>query len=188
MKTLSSTVLLLLFVGCGSPSAHPGPLTVAETTQPSDMASSPRNEDKPYSLLSQPPDANLEGLATEFRSLSKDFDSQSFLKQRFASTKLDGQQVIKLLEIACYADVQCHAVEYPLRVATLDYVRDNLDSPDVRSAVRWIASSYDSQLPMDAPGDTEGHLKGMLVRAMNVRMTQYAIQLLGHRPSADKSK
>ena len=92
-----------------------------------------------------------------------------------------------MLEIACYADVQCHAVEFPLRVATLDYVRDNLDSPDVRSAVRWIASSYDSQLPMDAPGDTEGHLKGMLVRAMNVRMTQYAIQLLGHRPSADKS-
>ena len=64
-----------------------------------------------------------------------------------------------MLEIACYADVQCHAVEYPLRVATLDYVRDNLDSPDVRSAVRWIASSYDSQLPMDAPGDTEGHAR-----------------------------
>ena len=186
MKTLSSTVFLLLVAGCGSSVDGPSSLSVAKTTQPSDTASSPKKEDEPYSLLSQPPDADLEDLATKFRTLS--VNSQSYLKKRFASTKLDGQQVVKLLEIACYADVQCHAVEYQLRIATLDYVRDNLDSPDVRSAVVWIASSYESRLPIDAPGDTEGHFKGMLVYAMKVRMTDYARQLLKHHPSADKSK
>jgi len=188
VKTLTSTVFLLLVAGCGSPADDPSPLNVAKQSQPCDTTSSPKIDNEPFTLLSEPPDANLDAIATELRAVAADSEFQSHLKQRFASTKLDGQRVVELLEIACYADVQCHAVEYPLRIATLDYVRDNLDAPDVRSAVKWIATSYDSRLPIDAPGDTEGQFRGMLVQGMKIRMTEYARQLLKHHAPSDKSK
>lgn len=91
---------------------------------------------------------------------------------------IDGQQTIRLLEIACYADIMCHSIEYPLRVATLDYVESNVNTEGVRDALKWICESYKSDLPLDAPGDDTGQFRGMLVESMRHRLVDYARELL----------
>ncbi len=63
-----------------------------------------------------------------------------------------------------------------------------MDAPGVRNAVNWIRESYASRLPLDAPGDDAGHFKGVLVRAMKIRMTEYANELLHPDDSTQKSK
>ena len=97
-----------------------------------------------------------------------------------AAVAIDGQRVLSLMEIACYADVMCHGIEYPLRVATLDYVKDNVDSQDVQDALNWIRSSYRSSLPLNSPGDEKGEFRGVLVESMQIRLTAYANELLMH--------
>ncbi|QDU51254.1 hypothetical protein [Gimesia panareensis] len=87
---------------------------------------------------------------------------------------VDAQRIVTLMEVACYADVMCHRVEYPLRVATLDYVKSNLDAPGTQSALAWIRESYQSGLPLDVPGDETGEFRGMLVKAMRGRLNEYA--------------
>ncbi len=93
---------------------------------------------------------------------------------RSPEVPVDAQRIVTLLEVACYADVMCHRVEYPLRVATLDYVKSNLDAPETQKALAWIRESYQSGLPLDAPGDETGEFRGMLVKAMRARLNEYA--------------
>ncbi|QDT22044.1 hypothetical protein HG66A1_38500 [Gimesia chilikensis] len=93
---------------------------------------------------------------------------------RSPEVPVDAQRIVTLLEVACYADVMCHRVEYPLRVATLDYVKSNLDAPETQNALAWIRESYQSGLPLDAPGDETGEFRGMLVKAMRARLNEYA--------------
>jgi hypothetical protein len=95
-----------------------------------------------------------------------------------AAVALDGQRVLSLMETACYADVTCHRIEYPLRVATLDYVRDNVDSQGVQDTLNWIRNSYRSGLPLDSHGDDAGDFRGLLVESMQIRLTAYANELL----------
>jgi hypothetical protein len=102
--------------------------------------------------------------------------------------ELSGQRAIALLETACYADVVCHEIEYPLRVATLDYVKANRDSQDVDDALLWILSDYHSGLPLDSPGDETGDFRGMLVEAMQGRLTQYVRQLMVPKDLTRKGK
>ncbi|QGQ26150.1 hypothetical protein F1728_27245 [Gimesia benthica] len=96
---------------------------------------------------------------------------------RSPEVPVDAQRIITLLEVACYADVMCHRVEYPLRVATLDYVKSNLDAPGTQNALAWIRESYQSGLPLDAPDDKTGEFRGMLVKAMRGRLAAYANQV-----------
>lgn len=97
-----------------------------------------------------------------------------------AALVVDGQRVLSLMETACYADVTCHGIEYPLRIATLDYVRDNVDSQGVQDTLSWIRNSYRSGLPIDSPGDEAGDFRGLLVESMQIRLTAYANELLTH--------
>lgn len=97
---------------------------------------------------------------------------------------VDGQRVLSLMETACYADVMCHGVERPLRVATLDYVKANVDSQVVKDTLNWIRSSYRSGLPLDSPGDETGDFHGALVESMQIRLIEYATELLGHAKSS----
>ena len=101
---------------------------------------------------------------------------------------VDAQRIISLMETACYADVMCHRVEYPLRVATLNYVKSYLDSPDTQSALAWIRNSYQSGLPLDAPGDETGELRGLLVKGMRGRLVAYANQLTDATDAQQVSK
>ena len=91
---------------------------------------------------------------------------------------MDGQRAVRLLEIAAYADIVCHPVEYPLRVATLDYIKEKIDSSGVRDSLNWIRSSYKSGLPLEEPGDKNGDFKGLRVEAMKIRLTGYVNELL----------
>ena len=103
-----------------------------------------------------------------------------------ATVAVDGQRVLSLLETACYADVTCHRIEHPVRVATLDYVRENLDSPGVQDTLNWIRNSYRSGLPLDSPGDETGDFRGVLVESMQIRITAYANELLMQREKSKK--
>ena len=102
--------------------------------------------------------------------------------------ELNGQRAISLLETACYADVVCHEMEYPLRVATLDYVKANSDSLEVDDALHWILNDYHSGLPLDSPSDETGDFRGMLVESMQGRLTQYVRQLQVSKDSPRKGK
>lgn len=143
-------------------------------------------ESRLYTVLIEPPDSTLDKIVVMLSS-SKSDPRQQLLEQ-FASSAIDGQRAVSMLELACYADLQCHSVEYPLRIATIDFVRENLDSPSVRNAVNWIRESYESRLPLDAPGDEAEHFKGALVQSMKIRMTEYANELLQPDDSAHESK
>lgn len=96
---------------------------------------------------------------------------------RSPAIPVDAQRIITLMEVACYADVMCHRVEYPLRVATLDYVKSNLDVPGTQKALAWIRESYKSGLPLDAPDDETGEFRGLLVKSMRGRLNEYAKQM-----------
>lgn len=72
----------------------------------------------------------------------------------------------------------CHRIEYPLRVATHDYVRENLDLSDVHDALQWIRTSYKSGLPLNSRDDDTGAFDGVLIESMRIRMTEYAAELL----------
>ena len=96
---------------------------------------------------------------------------------RSPAVPVDAQRIISLMEVACYADVMCHRVEYPLRVATLGYIKSNLDSPATQNALACIRESYHSGLPLDAPGDETGEFRGLLVKAMRARLIMYVNQL-----------
>jgi hypothetical protein len=174
MKALFPLSTLLFIAGCmGEPRMTridaPGEST-DENTQPS------------YTLLTDPPDAILDELASEYRGDNQQWGIE--WTRSASSTPIDGQRTIRLLELACYADLMCHPVEYRLRVATHDYVRQNVNIPRVRDSLEWIRSSYKSRLPLDAPGDNSSLLKGLLVESMNIRMTEYANELLQSRDLA----
>jgi len=95
------------------------------------------------------------------------------------AVNLDAQRILSLMETACYADVMCHRIEYPLRVATLDYVKLNIDSQETKDALHWIRDSYRSGLPLDWPGDETGDFRGLIVKGMRERLVVYANQILG---------
>ena len=87
------------------------------------------------------------------------------------------------MEFARGRNLESHPIAwvvYQLRVATLEYVRANLDSPDVFNALNWIRTSYNSGLPADAPGDEAGDFSGLLVQSMQTRLTEYANLLLSN--------
>lgn len=173
MKRLPLLAGLLLTAGC-----------VPQHSSGTAMQSSGRDdrvEPALYTVLSAPPDSALDEIGATLSTDGLDFERQ--LWERFASSAIHGQRAVSMLELACYADVQCHPVEYPLRIATIDFVREHLDSPGVRDAVIWIRESYESRLPLDAPDDDDGVFRGLLVQAMKVRMTEYANELLGPEDS-----
>jgi hypothetical protein len=64
------------------------------------------------------------------------------IRETHAAESLDGGEALRLLEIAAYADVTCHAVEYPLRKWTLAHVARFVGTPDVRAELEQIKSSY----------------------------------------------
>lgn len=144
----------------------------------------PRVNEKPplqadhsaYKVLSEPPDAILDEWNTTYSSDNKVWRKD--WTDDVSTVPIDGQRTIELLEIACYADIVCHHVEYPLRVATLEYIGANLDSPDVVNALSWICTSYSSGFPVEAPGDDPGGFRELLVQSMKTRLTEYAVLLL----------
>jgi hypothetical protein len=179
MKLLLPTASLLFFTGCPSQHELSNRLDLTKEYEAQSRHSS-------YDLLTESPDAILNEMASKY---SKDNQQwQNEWTQDVSVTPIDGKKAIRLLEIACYADVVCHRVEYPLCVATLDYIRSKLDSPDVRDALHWILSSYHSGLPLDAHGDDVGHFKGLLVQSMKIRLTEYANELLQSHESAENRK
>ncbi|HCS53515.1 hypothetical protein [Rubinisphaera sp.] len=129
-----------------------------------------------YRVLTDTPVEILDELASNYTGDLEQW-REGWIQSNFTTT-LDGQSTIRLLEIACYADVMCHTIEYPLRVVTHDFIRERMDMPEVRSSLEWIRSSYHSGLPLKEPGDTTGDFDGMLVESMNFRMREYANQLL----------
>jgi hypothetical protein len=140
-----------------------------------------------YVVLREEPNSVLERLATEYPS-----DFQEFCRlwtETASSVELNGERTVELLEIASFADVTCHPVEYRLRVATLDYIESAIDRPGVVEALQWIKSSYKSGLPHEVPGDDGGQFRGLQVESMNIRMRNYASELLSpqlpsqHRPA-----
>lgn len=98
---------------------------------------------------------------------------------------IDGRRVVELLELAAYADVTCHSIEYPLRVSTLEFVRLHADREDVRRSLEWTRDSYRCKIDGDdgvrdpstwRPDDE------LLAQSMEIRMSEYARELL-HEPS-----
>lgn len=114
----------------------------------------------------------------EDQKISPESAKQTYDRIDQSTAVVDGQRVLSLMETACYADVMCHGIEHPLRVATLEYVRENLDSPGVQDTLNWILNSYRSGLPIDSPGDETGDFHGALVESMQIRLTAYANDLL----------
>jgi hypothetical protein len=166
MKTLLPTTIIAMLLGCSiEPQA---PVVV----QP-EVA---RSTEKIFEVLTIAPDAILDEMASKYSGSNQEW--REAWKYDNSKIALDGQQTIRLLEIACYADVMCHSIEYPLRVATLDYVESNLTTEGVRDALKWIRESYKSDLPLDAPGDDTGQFRGMLVESMQIRMVDYVKELL----------
>lgn len=132
--------------------------------------------DSLYIVLADPPDAKLDDMDSNYTGSNKEWRNQWTTDAK--SVQIDGQKTIEILEIACYADVICHRIEYPLRIATLDYVRNHLKTPGVRESLEWIRTSYKSGLSMEVPGDTAGEFTGALVQSMKTRLTEYANDLL----------
>ena len=166
MKLLLPILILFLIAGCVEQSK----IVPMETNQ------SAISRADTYSVLVAPPDAVLDEMQSKFAGINEKWRNE--WREATEAIAIDGQRTVTLLEIACYADVMCHTIEYPLRVATHDYIRDNLANPDVRKSLDWIASSYHSDLPARSPGDEEGVFDGVLIKSMEARMTEYANQLL----------
>jgi hypothetical protein len=168
MKSLLLLSIVLLSVGCLSQSQ------TARVDVPNEVRSEAATVS--YVVLSEPPDAILNQMDSSYSADNKQWRKE--WAEDNSSKSVDGQRALTLLEIACYADVMCHRVEYPLRVATLDYVKENLGSSGVTDSLQWIITSYKSGLPLESPGDETGDFKGMLVDAMKIRLTEYAKELL----------
>ena len=174
MRNPLPVVGLLLTLGCFGES-----ISIQIADPPSDANDGGQSR---YVVLTDPPDALLDRMASEYP-----FDNREFRRrwtEEASAAPLDSKRVIELLEIACYADVTCHRVEYPLRVATLEHIAANSHAADVRDALHWIQASYQSGLPIDSPGDTAGHFRGVLVQSMRLRMDEYAGELL--RPKRER--
>ena len=167
MNTLLPTTIIAMLLGCS-------------TEQPSSRLSArPEVEqatEKSFAVLTVAPDAILDEMASKYSGNNQQW--RDAWKLDNSKTTLDGPQTIRLLEIACYADVMCHPIEYPLRVATLDYIESSLTTKDVRDALKWVRESYISGLPVDTPGDDTGQFRGMLMESMRIRMVDYANELL----------
>ncbi len=129
-----------------------------------------------YAVLLAPPVELLDQMATSYKGNNEQW--RIAWKLDNSSIPIDGQRTVRLLEIACYADIVCHSVEYPLRVATHEYIKENLYTSDVRYALRWIRTSYKSSLPLEGPGDESGDFNGMVIQAMNTRLREFANELL----------
>ena len=139
-----------------------------------------------YKSLTKLPDNVLDRMRSTY---PKDFQGfHTGWTEQASALPLDGQRAIELLEIACYADAMCHTIEYPLRVATLDYIEANLEKADVAAAVQWISHSYISHLPLNAPNDEAGQFHGLLVESMNLRMVDYAEELLNPKVPSQHRK
>jgi hypothetical protein len=167
MKTLLPTTIIAMLVGCSTEPPAPRALAQPEVA---------RSTEKLFEVLTDAPDAILDEMASKYSGNNQEW--RDAWKLDNSKSTLDGQRTIRLLEIACYADVMCHSIEYPLRVATLDYVESNLATEGVRDALNWIRESYKSDLPLDAPGDDTGQFRRMLVDSMRIRMVDYAKELL----------
>lgn len=167
MKTLLQTTIIAMLLGCSTePQAPP-------TIAPTEVAEANENS---FAVMKNPPDALLETMRRKYSGSNQEW--RDAWKLDNAKTTIDGQEAIRLLELACYADVTCHPIEYPLRVATLDYIESKLTTEDVRDALNWVRVSYRSGLPLDAPGDDTVQFRGMLVDSMKIRMVDYAKELL----------
>lgn len=88
---------------------------------------------------------------------------------------LTGQQTVDLLELAAYADIMCHPIEYPLRKACLKRVRAQMENSNVKHAIEWIRNSYecsisDETLPLGFDND-------MLQESVSGGMREYATKL-----------
>ena len=129
-----------------------------------------------YKTLTERPDATLDSIRSSYPEEFDKFYAEWI--EKASASPLDGQRAIKLLEVACYADVMCHPTEYFLRIATLDYIEQNMQAADVVDALKWVSQSYKSELPLDEPNDESGQLRGITVDAMNIRMVEYAKELL----------
>ena len=129
-----------------------------------------------YIVLSEPPDAKLDDMDSNYTGNVTEWRNQWTNDAKLLP--IDGQKTIEFLEIAGYADVICHRIEYPLRIATLDYIRSHLETLGVRESLEWIRTSYTCGLPMEVPGDTSGDFTGALVQSMKTRLTEYANDLL----------
>ena len=142
-------------------------------------------ESPPYTVLNTPPDAALEEVSA---LLSQGGDLEHRLFEQFASHELDGQRVVSMLELACYADVTCHATEYPLTIATLDFIEGNLTRAEVVEAVQWISRSYQNEMVREKADDEIEQFRALLVEAMNARMASYAEELLNPGASSSHRK
>lgn len=168
MRSLLPLSILLLATGC---------FTKPQTSRIAESKEAPsETKEVSYAVLSDPPDAILDEMQSRYSGNNKQWKSEWHKDN--SSIPIDGQRAIRLLEIACYADIVCHPVEYPLRVATLDYIKANMDSSSVLDSLNWIRTSYQSGFPLDEPGDKTGDFRGVRVEAMKSRLTQYVNELL----------
>jgi len=167
MKTLLPTTVVAMLLGCS---------TEPEAPRANALPGMADATDKSFAVLRDAPHEILDQMARKYSGSNQEW--RDAWKLDNSKTTIDGQQTIRLLEIACYADVTCHPIEYPLRVATLDYVESNLTTEDVRDALNWIRESYRSGLPLDTPGDDTGQFRGLVVDSMKLRMADYAKELL----------
>lgn len=167
MKTLLPITIVAMLLGCSTEPQAP------RVSAPPEV---PLATEKSFAVLTGAPDALLDEMASKYSGNHQEW--RDAWKLDNAKTTIDGQEAIRLLEIACYADVTCHPIEYPLRVATLDYIESKLTTGDVRDALNWVRASYRSGLPLDAPGDDTGQFRGLLVDSMKIRMAYYAKELL----------
>ena len=177
-KQYSVVLLLLLLSACGKPVATNAPNVASESS----------NTDKGsfYAVLARLPDDTLDQLQAQYPG---SFDAfRSAWIENASASPLDGQRAIELLEIACYADVTCHPIEYPLRVATLEYLEANMKTSGVLDALQWVRHSYKSGLPLDTPGDDTGQMRGIVVESMNIRMHEYSENLLNPQAPSQHRK
>jgi len=161
-------LVIIVVAGCGTAQAP------ASKDLPKDNDVAPVKLN--YKSLTEPPDNVLDTMASSYPRGFNEF--RVAWTEQTSSKPLNGQRTIELLEVACYADMMCHAVEYPLRVATLDYIEANLQETEILEAVQWITKSYRSHLPLNAPNNDSEQLRGLLVESMNHRMVDYAEELL----------
>jgi len=92
--------------------------------------------------------------------------------KRWEPPPVDGQRTVEMLELAAYADVTCHSIEWPLRLSTLDFVRSRLDRSEITRSIEWIRDSYKCRLA-----------NKILADSMELRMREYA-HVLTRKPLA----
>ncbi len=93
------------------------------------------------------------------------------IQKSHASVSIHPNEVRRLLEVAAYADVTCHDIEYPLRVWTLEHVADFADTSSVRAELERLKSSYASAFQDE-----------LLKVSMESRVREYARGLLKKPP------